>query len=317
VKTAPRAGRKLKVPSPGLKERTRAPAAWLSAPRPYGPLSGKRTRWRRAVARGVASINRAADRLPFGPWMHRCTQRGLTFDDVPIRIARAGPALRGLTVAFLSDLHAGSFMGEADLCRIFAEVQRREPDLVCLGGDLINTREREVLLFREPLRLLRPPLGVWAVPGNHDHFYGSDIGLWEAFLHEQGVRVLMNRGERILRGGDSLWLAGVDDLTEGDPSLRAALAGRRDDEPALLLAHHPDFFFEAAAAGVDLQLSGHTHGGQAKFFGWAPIRHSRFGYERGLFEEAGSQLYVSRGVGVTLLPLRLDAPAQVPIVRIV
>jgi uncharacterized protein len=288
-----------------------------TAPRPHGPLSGRRTSWRRFVARAMARVNRAIDGLPVGPALHRYVQRGLEWTDVPVALARGGPGLRGMRIAFLSDIHAGSFMSVADLCRIFAEVQARAPDLVCLGGDLINTRERELLMLREPLQLLRAPLGVFAVPGNHDHFFGADIGLFESFLHEQGVQVLTNRGARVTRGGDALWVAGVDDLTEGAPDLRLALAGKRDDEPVLLLAHHPDFFFEAAAVGVDLTLSGHTHGGQAKILGWAPIRHSRLGYEQGLFEEAGCKLYVGRGVGVTFLPIRWGVRAEIPVVRLV
>jgi predicted MPP superfamily phosphohydrolase len=222
----------------------------------------------------------------------------------------------GLRICFVSDVHAGSFLDEDDLCELFERIQAEAPDLVLFGGDLINTRERELLLFRRPLQRLRPPLGMFAVPGNHDHFWGRDLGLWTSFLQEQGVEVLTNRGRRIERAGDSFWLCGVDDLTEGAPDLAAALRGRRDGEPTVLLSHHPDFFFEAAAVDVDLVLSGHTHGGQIRLAGWAPIRHSKFGHERGWFRENGCRLYVGRGVGVTLLPLRIDAPPEIPLVTL-
>lgn len=264
----------------------------------------------------MATINRVLDRLPPGRWLHQRAQRGLQFSEVDMTLRRGGEGLHGLRIAFLSDIHAGSFMNCSDLQRIFARVAASAPDLVCLGGDLINTREREILMFREALALLRPPLGVYAVPGNHDHFWGRDLGLWEAFLREQGVRVLVNRGERVERNGHGLWVAGVDDLTEGQPDLAAALDGHRDDEPVLLLSHHPDFFFECAAAGVDLTLSGHTHGGQIMIFGWTPLNHSLFGYWNGWFEEDRARLYVSRGVGVTLLPLRIGASPEIPVVRL-
>lgn len=306
----------VRKPEPLRSAQELAPAV-RHAPQPRGPLSGKRTWWRRLLARGMGFVNRSIDALPMGAILHRLVQRGLEWSDVPIGLTSRQPGLEGLSLAFLSDIHAGSFMSERDLCRIFAAVQERRPDVVCLGGDLINTREREILLYRRALRLLHPPLGIYAVPGNHDHFYGCDIGLWEAFLREHGVQVLTNRGVRLERGGDSLWLAGVDDLTEGSPDLARALRGRRLGEPAVLLAHHPDFFFEAAAADVDLTLSGHTHGGQVRLFGWAPIRHSRFGYEQGLFRASNSQLYVGRGLGVTFLPLRIDARAEVPMIRLV
>ncbi len=287
------------------------------APTPIGPLSGKRQVWRRYASLVTATMNRALDLLPPGKWLHRRAQRGLELSDVEVPMRRAGAQLHDLRIAFLSDVHAGSFMSERDLCRIFERVAEQEPDLVCLGGDLIKTCEREILLFKRPLSLLDPPLGIFAVPGNHDHFYGSDISLWESFLRSEGVRVLINAGERIERGGDSLWIAGVDDLTEGKPDLVRALDGHRDDEPVLLLSHHPDFFFEAAAAGIELTLSGHTHGGQVLLFGWTPLKHSAFGYWRGGFQQDDSRLYVSRGVGVTFLPLRVGAAPEIPMLRLV
>jgi predicted MPP superfamily phosphohydrolase len=280
---------------------------------PVGPLSGRRTALRRACSHALAAVNRVLDRLPVGRTLHRRIQHALAVSELPFGCARGGAGLDGLRIAFLTDLHAGSFMDASDLCRVMERVAAADPHLVLFGGDLINTRERELLLYRDALQLLRPELGVFAVPGNHDHFWGRDIGLWTAFLREHGVQVLLNRGVRIEWRSASLWLCGVDDLTEGAPDLRAALDGRSADEPALLLSHHPDFFFEAAAAGVDLTLSGHTHGGQIRLGGWAPIHHSRFGYERGWFTEGDSRLYVSRGIGVTVLPLRIGAPPEIPV----
>jgi len=199
---------------------------------------------------------------------------------------------------------------------VFRRVAAAAPHLVLLGGDQINTRDRELLLFRKALRELKVPLGVFAVPGNHDHFWGADIGLWMAYLQTHGVQVLRNRGTRVQFNGASLWLCGVDDLTEGEPDLRRALFGRDPGEPAVLLSHHPDFFFEAAAADVDLTLSGHTHGGQIRINGRAPILHSKFGYEQGWFSEGDARLYVSRGVGVTVLPVRIGAPPEIPMITL-
>ena len=302
------------------------PKAARRAPRPSGFLSGRRIALRRWLSISLSAVNRLLDRLPPGRWLHRIVQRGLEFTDVPIQLRRGDPALDGLKIAFLSDIHAGSYMNETDLCRIFEKVQEYEPDLVCLGGDLINTREREILMYRNAIPILTPRFGVYAVPGNHDHFWGRDLGLWSPFLRELGVHVLNNAGTRIdvagsvagdgAGGKGTLWLAGVDDLTEGEPDLTAALQGSRPDEPVILLSHHPDFFFEAAAVGVDLTLSGHTHGGQVVFFGRAPVVHSHFGYLKGLFEEGDSRLYVGCGAGVTLLPIRIGVPAEVPIITL-
>lgn len=289
------------------------PTTGRQAPRPRGLLSGRRSTLRRHVSFVLAGLNRMLDRLPPGRWAHRYLQRQLEFTSVEVRLRRGAVGLDGLRVAFLSDIHAGSYMNEADLCSIFSRVAAQEPDLVCLGGDLINTRDRELLLFRRALGILAPPLGVYAVPGNHDLFWGRDIGLWSAFLEEHGVKVLRNSGLRIEHGGAEFWLCGVDDLTEGEPDLAAALAGSAAGEPKVVLSHHPDFFFEAAAVGVDLTISGHTHGGQIAPFGKAMIVHSEFGYLAGGFEEEGSRLYVSRGVGVSVLPIRVGARPEVPI----
>ncbi len=284
------------------------------APLPTGPLSGPRTTLRRLVSVLTATCNRGIDLLPVGRWLHRRAQRSLDLPELEITLRPGAEALDGLRLAFVSDVHAGSFMDARDLTAIFARIAAAEPDLVLFGGDLVNTRDREILLFREPLQLLRPRLGMFAVPGNHDHFWGKDLGLWSAFLRDHGVEVLLNAGRRIEHAGASLWLCGVDDLTEGTPDLAQALGGRRDGEPAILLSHHPDFFFEAAAVDVDLTLAGHTHGGQVRIAGHAPLHHSRFGYERGWFAENGCRLYVGRGVGMTFLPLRIDAPPEIPIV---
>ena len=97
---------------------------------------------------------------------------------------------------------------------------------------------------------------------------------------------------------------------------KAALAGRAPDDPVILLAHRPDTFLAASDLGVDLTLSGHTHGGQIRILGWTPFKHSRYGFWLGSHERGGSRLLVSRGAGVTTLPLRVGSPAEVPLVRI-
>lgn len=286
-------------------------------PMPVGLFTGRRTWLRRLVSWGTAAVNRAIDLMPIGRWLHRRIQKALVFTPLELPLRDRSRGLHGLRIAFLSDLHAGSFMDERDLRRIFARVAAQKPDLVLFGGDLINTRERELLLFENALPMLKPPLGMYAVPGNHDLFWGKGLGLWSAFLRTHGVEVLENRGLRLTFHGTPFWLCGVDDLTEGEPDLRLALDGRNPDEPAILLSHHPDYFFEAAACDVDLTLAGHTHGGQIRVRGKAPLHHSKFGYEQGWFREGDARLYVSRGVGVTFLPIRIDAPPEIPIVTMV
>ena len=270
----------------------------------------------RALERFTVWLNRALDLLPGSNWLHRRILANLELTDVQIPLGRGGAGLNGLKVAFISDVHAGSFLGQLDLCGLFERVAAQEPDVVCLGGDLINSRECELDQLCEPLSRLRPPLGVFAVPGNHDHDYTGHIDTWRGFLEKRGVHVLFNRGERVERNGAGLWLCGVDDLTVGHPDLDMALEGHNPAEPTVLLAHHPDYFRESVRRGIDLTLSGHTHGGQVTFFGWVPIRHSEYGFHAGAFEHDGCRMYVGRGLGVTVLPVRLGARSEVPIVTL-
>src|SRR5688572_29968480 len=267
-------------PPPRLHTHDRTPIV----PLPHGFFSGRRSALRRFLARAIARVDRTIEWLPGGRWLHRRALESLELTEVDVPLRRGGRGLDGLRIAYVSDVHAGMCLDEDDLCEIFTRVAAAAPDVVCLGGDLINTREREILLYREPLKLLQPPLGVHAVAGNHEHFFGRDWSLITTFLEKQGVNVLHNRGMRLERDGASLWLCGVDDFTEGEPDVGAALAGRREDEPAVLLSHHPDLFLATAAAGVDLTLSGHTHGGQLLLFGWTPLQHTAFGWWRGMYQ---------------------------------
>jgi predicted MPP superfamily phosphohydrolase len=206
-------------------------------------------------------------------------------------------------------------MGELDLCRLFERVAAEEPDLVCIGGDFVSLKAEEIRLLRKPLRELSPPLGVFSVPGNHEYQAEQDLRLCRQVLEECGVPLLVNAGRRVVRDGASLWVAGVDDASRGRPDLARALRGCREEEPIVLLSHHPDIFDDAARAGVDLTLSGHTHGGQILPIG-RMLRHTRSGYWAGRFERQRAQLYVGRGAGVSLLPLRIGAPPEVPILHL-
>jgi predicted MPP superfamily phosphohydrolase len=259
-------------------------------------------------------VNNAFFPTPLGRWLHTRLLTRLEVRVVEVELRSPAARIEWPTIAFVSDVHAGHYMTAADLERLAVLVAALEPDLVCLGGDLINHHVEELEHLWPALARLRPPLGIFAVPGNHDYVAPGQLGEWSARLEARGVRVLRNRGLRVQHRGAALWLCGVDDLTEGEPRLEDALAGRRG-EPTLLLSHHPDVFREASTRAVDLQLSGHTHGGQIRFFGWAPLHHSRFEYVDGLYERAASRLFVGRGAGVTALPIRLGTRGEVTLLR--
>ena len=274
------------------------------------------SRLSRIVTPVLSRASRAFYRGPLRRALAGALERNRRVTHRVVPLARGGPGLSGLRLAFLSDVHVGHYFGEDDWVRVCERVTAEEPDLVCLGGDLISAWDDEALELRKGLSLLAPPLGTFAVLGNHEYWASPTPRLAVSVLEEAGVALLMNRGVRIARGGAPLWLCGVDDLRRGAPDVPAALAGRAPNEPAILLSHNPDVFLEAAAAGVDLQLSGHTHGGQIVLFGWAPITHSRHGLWRGRYERSGAQLYVGRGVGTTGLPLRLGAPGEIAILEL-
>lgn len=286
-------------------------------PRPPGSELRRRLRpLHRLVGRGLARANAALHGMPPGRWLHRRLRASLEITATEVSLERGGSGLDRLEVAFLSDLHAGLFMTAEDLRSICERVDALAPDLVCLGGDLVNVTARELRLLEPALELLDPPLGVFAVPGNHDYFAPEEFGMWRAFLEERGIHVLVNEGRRIERGGAGLWIAGVDDLTEGAPDIPAALVGRATDEPTLLLSHHPDVFVHTKPHGIDLQLSGHTHAGQIRLFGWAPFTHTRHGLVEGLHRNGAGALYVGRGLGITTLPLRVGTRAEIAVLRL-
>jgi hypothetical protein len=253
---------------------------------------------------------------PPGRFVRRLITVPPAFTDVRVALRGGEPGLDGMRIAFLSDLHAGHLMDERDLIELFDRVMEQRPDLVLLGGDLIDHDPREVLLYRRALPRLAPPLGTFAVPGNHEYHREDGVALWHETLEAGGVTVLLNRGRAVERNGARLWLGGIDNLGRGTADMAAALAGRREGDPAVLISHEPDAFGEAAAAGVDVTLSGHTHGGQIVVFGRTLVRHTDFGWWRGRYERDGAVLYVGRGVGYSMVPLRFGSPAEVPIVTL-
>src|SRR5690606_16437066 len=232
---------------------------------------------------------------------------------VEVRLARWPRALDGLRIVQLSDVHIGPLLDRRFAAALVARVDALAPDLVVVTGDLVDGSVRRLGAEVEPLGALRAPHGVWFVTGNHDHYSGADD--WVARVTDLGWRPLRNARATIAVNGVAFDLAGVDDphgaLVDvgGGEDLDRALAGRDPERPLVLLAHDPATFRRAAARGVDLQLSGHTHGGQIWPFRWA-VRLT-VPWVAGLYRVGGSTLYVSRGTGFWGPPMRLGAPAEI------
>ena len=238
-------------------------------------------------------------------------------EEVPARIPGLSRRLDGYTIVQLSDLHLGTFVGDAELRAAEDLVRRARPDLVILTGDLIDHDPRHADALGRFVRRLGGCArdGVVAIPGNHDYYTGLDA--IRAAITGAGATMLINDGRVIGDAGASFALLGVDDLfgprtdpRSTGPDLDRALAAVPADLPRVLLCHNPQFFPHAAGK-VALQLSGHTHGGQINF-GVRPARlvlgHP---FIAGAYHLDGTSLYVNRGFGTAGPPARLGAPPEV------
>ena len=236
-----------------------------------------------------------------------------------LRFPSLPPALAGLRIAHLSDLHTSDWI-QADFLRAAADrVVAQRPDLIVLTGDFVH-HERHVHHHAEEcvgaLAGLRAPLGVFAVLGNHD-YWGSPRVLIRAFA-AAGIPTLVNEARCIPVGDDALWLVGLDDARHGLPDLPRALADVPDDGFTVLLAHEPDVADIAQGYGVQLQLSGHSHGGQVAIPGvpttWLPLLGRK--YPRGLYRVGEMWLYTSRGLGSAFPPIRHNCPPEVALLQL-
>jgi predicted MPP superfamily phosphohydrolase len=241
--------------------------------------------------------------------------------DVPI--AGLPAPLHGFSIAQLSDIHVGPTVKRPYLQAIVDRVNALEPDAVAITGDLVDGRVQDLHQDVAPLAQLRARHGSFFVTGNHEYYSGA--AEWTAHLRTLGIRVLMNEHVLLAHDGARLVMAGVTDpmAHHVDPADRSdpqrALAGAPTDAtgatPRVLLAHQPRSAEGAAAAGFDLQLSGHTHGGQIWPFNFfVPLQQP---YTAGLHRLRQLWVYTSRGTGYWGPPLRLGAPSEITLVRLV
>lgn len=229
--------------------------------------------------------------------------RGPVVKRVRIPLAKLPAASDGYTIVQLTDVHIGRVLGRRFAADVVAKVNALAPDLIVITGDLIDGRLEELRAHVEPLRALRARDGVYAVTGNHEYYWNA--GAWLEHLRSLGLHILRNQHVRI---ADSLDLAGVDDSSATEDVPRA-VAGHDPALPLVLLAHHPRTVLRAVDAGVDLQLSGHTHGGQLLPLGWL----SRLFDPRvaGLGRFGATWLYVSEGTGFWGPPMRVGTSSEI------
>ena len=231
-----------------------------------------------------------------------------------VTVTGLDPRFDGLRVAHLSDLHVGTLTPRSWGQAWSRAANLRKPDLAVVTGDMVTSGTEFHADVAEVIGELRAKQGVFASMGNHDYFGGGEPLI--TLLRARGVSVLRNEGVTIERDGAILWLAAIDDTWTRRDDLARALERRPAGACTLLLAHDPERFDAAASAGVDLVLSGHTHGGQiavpflARWFGLANLAHR---YSVGFYKLGNSTLYVHPGLGTTGPPLRLGVAPEVTV----
>jgi predicted MPP superfamily phosphohydrolase len=259
----------------------------------------------RTLTAGLTQVARAAFAEPYQ----------LAVERHAVALKRLPRELDGLRVVHLSDIHHSPFTGREQVERAVEVANSLQPDIIALTGDYISHEREYIQPCAEMLGRLRARRGVYAVLGNHDNWV--DAELITDLFRLAGIRVLNNEGMRFEDGGASFWLAGVNDTMVGLEDLPLALAGSSEDELKLLLAHNPIILRRAARAGVDLVLAGHTHGGQVT---WRSERSAsgrvRRRILRGLGRRGNTQIYVTRGLGTVVLPVRYGCPPEVSLLQL-
>jgi len=240
--------------------------------------------------------------------------------ETDIWLRRLSPTHDGLRIVQLTDLHHSLFTPLEDIQRAVHLANLLRPDVVALTGDYVTLSRSYIWPVARALGKLRARLGVFAILGNHD--FQVDPDEITRALRSQHIRVLRN-AHYALRAGHpahaGLWLVGVDDLWWGADDLAAAMRSLPARDPKVLLCHNPLGIRMAAARGIDFVLSGHTHGGQVRLPVVGSVYgRSKFGerFVEGWNQLDGTQIYVSRGIGKVLLPLRFGCPPEISCLRL-
>ncbi|MFF9506216.1 metallophosphoesterase [Streptomyces sp. NPDC014724] len=283
-------------------------AATPATPAPSRPADPTR---RLFVARAVGGAAAVAGLGTVGHGTYGVL-RGPRVERITVPLAKLPRSAHGFRIAVVSDIHLGPILGRAHTRRIVDTINRTQPDLVAVVGDLVDGTVADLGPAAEPLARLSARRGSYFVTGNHEYYSGA--AQWIDQVRELGLHPLENARVEI----DGFDLAGVNDIageSEGQgPDFGAALGDRDRTRAAVLLAHQPVVIHEAVAHGVDLQLSGHTHGGQL----WPGnlIAGLANPTVAGLDRYGDTQLYVSRGAGAWGPPVRVGAPSDITVVEL-
>ena len=229
------------------------------------------------------------------------------------------PFGRSLRVVQLTDIHASIYMTQNQMRRYVDKVIALQPDLFVLTGDFISNSILFLPGCVQEMARVRARYGTFAALGNHEYWYGK-LNEIQAIFRQYRIPLLRNAHRVVQTERGPFAVAGIDDLRAGHPDLEATLHGLNSAIPTLLLSHRPEIFPQAAAHGIPLTLAGHYHGGQIKLS--LPGRdislaHLITPYPGGLYRINASRLYVSRGIGTTFTPLRLNVPPEITLLHLI
>jgi len=224
------------------------------------------------------------------------------------------PSFEGFTLAQLSDIHHSALVDAEYIARAVALANGLTPDAVVLTGDYVSHSRFYIGGVAEVLGELRARYGVYAVFGNHDLWTGPEA-LAHAF-RRRGIELLRNAHTYLRKGGEALGLVGIDDLTLGEDDLLTAMRGLDRRWPTLLLSHNPNIIWQAAHAGIALVLAGHTHGCQINIPSWRRRARRFWPFLRGHGRYGATQIYVNRGLGTVLIPLRYRCRPEITLLEL-
>lgn len=245
-------------------------------------------------------------------------RRRASVKEVTISIDGLPEALKGFRIAQLSDIHVGPMIKRGYLAAIVEEVNRQKPDLVAITGDLVDGSVEYLKDDVSVLAELQSRHGTYFCTGNHEYYAGVDP--WLIALSKLGIRVLINTHEIVEHDGGRLLVAGCTDYRAGrwkaghKSSPAACLTGAQSADAKVLLAHRPQSVFEASQVGFDLQLSGHTHGGQ--FIPWNFVVKALYSVSAGLGRRGKTWIYVNPGTGYFGPPVRLGVPSEITLLTL-
>ena len=268
-----------------------------------------------SAAAGAAAL--AADSILLAPNRPVIVRRDFFLPRWPER-------LNGFTIALLSDFHYDPYFSRHPLHAAIPMVNDLHPDLIALTGDFVTVPflgdDRKGALAAEPcahlLRQMTAPHGLWAVLGNHDE--GTDHKHVTRVLQAENIPVLANQSQPIERDGARFWLAGVNDVLSKSADLPKTLRRVPAGEAVVLLAHEPDFADHAAKFPIDLQLSGHSHGGQVRLPFLPPLFLPALArkYYWGTYQVGPLALYTNAGLGTIGVPARLNCPPEITLLTL-